>query len=76
MSIKSGNRLKKVKSMPRINLEEIAGEGKQKKEGPLPIYLNFKSEDEAYERLDKVRKKYGVGKVKALLSILVKSADF
>ena len=81
MSIKSGKPIKKGERMPRINLEEIEGGKKAKKEGPTPIYLNFAlgrspEEDEIYKRLDKVRARYGTAKIKALVSTLVKSADF
>lgn len=63
--------------MGKINLEEIpSGKGKVKKEGPLPIYLNFKPEDEVYEKLEKVRRRYGTAKVKGLLVVLIKNADF
>lgn len=66
-----------VKGMEKVDLDKIpSGKGKVDTGEPKPIYLNFKPEDEVYQRLEKVRKKYGTKKVKNLLIVLIKNAEF
>jgi hypothetical protein len=43
--------------MAKINLDEIEGSGKRKKDGPRVFYFNFKEGEQGYDKLCNVEAK-------------------